>query len=138
MEIPKRPSVVRDDRPGAPHVDHLAHTGFLASRDAGSPGVPTELASTRSSLSRSCARMNESALRQLFSEAAPDRTASYEELPRLILGTNDRNPGETQPRASNTTDRTVFESPTSWRLCFDKWTEYFVGLVERKKKAAGT
>src|SRR5437667_1981460 len=131
MRNAKPSAPVHDDRPGVSHVSILAHTGLLAGRDTGSPGVPTELGSTRSSISGSCARMNEGALRQLLSEAAPQGTASYEELPRLILGTNDRNPGETQPRASNTNP--TIESPTLWRPVFEKWSAYI-----RERKAAGT
>src|SRR5438552_4370709 len=100
MTRSKASSAVHDDRSGVPRVDILAHTGLSASRGAGSPSEPL---SGSPPMSGPCARMSESTMRQLLSEAVPlDAIAPLEELPRLILGTTDRNLGEMQLRASNT------------------------------------
>jgi len=60
---------------------------------------------------------------------------TFDELPRTILGTSDRNPWERQPAASDTnpTPILVEESRTSWRPTFEKWSAY-IG----DKRASGT
>jgi integrase len=126
MATSKASSAVPDDRSGAPQVDIPAHTGLSASRGVGSPGVSTKLASTSGPMSRSCAGLSPNSVWQSPGGATASLVVTFDETPRTILGTSDRNPRETQPGASYSPEGHA-EPDTSWRPAFERWRVYLAG-----------
>lgn len=108
---------VHDDRSGVPRVANSAHTVLSASRDVGSLCEPL---SGRSSMVGPCAEVVETSVWQSPSGATASLVVTFDELPRTILGTTDRNLEEMQPRASYT-PTTDDATSLNWEAYVPRW-----------------
>jgi len=87
--------------------------------------VSTKSSLLSSSSSGSCARMAESSVWQSPSGAVASLTVTFDETPRTILGTSDRNPGEMQPRATTSSMPNVLQD-TRWEPYVPEWVRWLV------------
>src|SRR5437667_8122692 len=133
MATSKASSAVHDDRSDVPRADIPAHTVLSASRGVGSP---SEGLSGRPAMADSCAGLVETSVWQSPSGATASMVVTFgEDLPRTILGTSERNLGEMQLRASNTTPTNGDTRSTLWRDYIAPWTRW---LEESKYRAKAT
>src|SRR5437867_2820616 len=130
MQIPKRPSTVPDDRSGVPRdIDIPAHTGLSIGRDVGSPGEP--LSGPRP-MTGPCAGMAEGSVWQSPGGATASMVVTFDETPRTILGTSERNPWERQPAAGYQPN--LETEPVLWREILEPWQRY----LEQRRRSAST
>ena len=90
MATSKASAVVHDDRLDVPRVAIAAHTVLSTSRDVGSPWEPL---SGPPAMAESCAAMVQASMWQSPGGATASMVVTFDELPRTILGTKDRNLG---------------------------------------------